>query len=247
MAESSNRYQLGPRSRRGLVAGWRAGQLAVVGTGLAFAVILLRSSATGVGAFLALGVVAVFVAFVTWPVAGRSAEQWTPVVARHLLRRSGLRRKGPLAALALSEIPGADPDARIGLVVDKAARTWTSAVTVGGSSFALGDDPERARRIAAWSGVLAASATRGRRPAPAAVDGALYSCASRRSFAHTRDDRGIAGESYASLLKKAEPALWNHEVIVTMTIRAASARADARPRRQRTGCGRRSPRWSGVV
>jgi hypothetical protein len=186
------------------------------------AVILLRSAKTGIGAFLALGVVAVFVAFVTWPLAGRSAEQWTPVVATHLARRSGLRRRGALAGLELGEIPGADPGGRIGLVVDKAARTWTAAVRVGGSGFALGDDLERSRRIAAWSGVLAASAREGggihrlawmARSVPASLAGPVP---------RAGPDRGIAAESYASLLEKAVPLLWNHEILVTLTTRTAA-------------------------
>ena len=107
MTEATPRYQLGPRSRRGLVAGWRAGQLAIVGTGLVIAVLVLRSVGHAAGAFLGFVVVAAFVAFTTWPFAGRSAEQWTPVVASHLARRIGgqRRRRDTLSAFELDEIP----------------------------------------------------------------------------------------------------------------------------------------------
>ena len=162
MAEAQIRYQLGPRSRRGLVAGWRAGQLAVVAGGLLLATALLRSLGAAAGALVALGVVSFCVAFATWPLAGRSAEQWTPVVVSHLARRAGAtrRRRGALGSLGLEEIPGGSSGRRVGVVVDAAAGTWTAALRIEGSGFALGDDAERARRIAAWSGVLSGSAAK---------------------------------------------------------------------------------------
>ena len=148
MAEVAPRYRLGPRSRRGLVAGWRGGQIVIVAAGLVMAVLLLRSVGAGAGAFLAFAVVAVAVAFATWPLAGRSLEQWTPVVARHLARRFGLRlaNKRALEALELAEVPRSSGDRQIGIVVDNRARTWTAVMRVGTSGFALGDEVERSRR-----------------------------------------------------------------------------------------------------
>ena len=87
MAEAQPRYQLGPRSRRGLVAGWRGGQLAVVAAGLGWPSLILRSLGAARGGVPRSWSGRVFVAFATWPLAGRSAEQWTPVVARYLVRR----------------------------------------------------------------------------------------------------------------------------------------------------------------
>ena len=175
MAEESPRYQLGPRSRRGLVAGWRGGQLAAVGAGLVAGVLLLRSVGGAAGALFAFVLVAISVAFATWPLAGRSAEQWTPVVASHLARQTGVLRRGrsALSTLELDEIPIGVAGRRIGVVVDSVAGTWTATVRVGGSGFALGDEADRARRIAAWSGVLAGSARRRRSPSPPAVGGTL--------------------------------------------------------------------------
>src|ERR1017187_9112387 len=100
MVEPVPRYQLGPRSRRGLIAGWRGGQLALVAGGLVIAVVVLRSASPATGAFGAFAIVAVFVALATWPLAGRSVEQWAPVVVGHLARRTGvpLRRRDALVA-----------------------------------------------------------------------------------------------------------------------------------------------------
>ena len=183
MAEESPRYHLGPRSRRGLVAGWRGGQLAAVATGLLAGVVLLRYVGGAGGAMLAFVFVAFSVAFATWPLAGRSAEQWTPVVATHLARRAGVsrRRRSALSTLELDEIPIGAAGRRIGVVVDNLAGTWTAAVRVAGSGFALGDEPDRARRIAAWSGVLAGSAAVAGWRAGAAARPCRKACAGRRA------------------------------------------------------------------
>lgn len=222
MTEVSPRFQLGPRSRRGLVAGWRGGQLATVGAGLVIAVFVLRAVGEATGALLAFIVVAISVAFATWPLAGRSAEQWTPVVLSHLTRRVGptSRRRGALSTLALDEVPLGVAGRRIGVVVDAAANTCTAAMRVGGSGFALGDEAERSRRIAAWSGVLASSAREGgglhrlqwvARCLPGGVDG----CPAPGEVT----GRGIATHSYRSLLEHAVPLLWRHEVVVALTVR----------------------------
>ena len=224
MAEETARYQLGPRSRRGLVAGWRGGQLAAVGGGLLVGVLLLRSVGGAGGALLAFVSVASAVAFSTLPLAGRSAEQWTPVVASHLARRAGVSRRGrsALSTLELDEIPVGVTGRSIGVVVDRAAGTCTAAVRVGGSGFALGDEEDRAQRIAAWSGVLAGSAREGgalhrlqwmARCLPGGFDD---------DVAPTEvPDRGVAAGSYRSLLEQAAPLLWRQEVIVSLSVRSA--------------------------
>ena len=231
MTEASPRYQLGPRSRRGLVAGWRAGQLVVVAAALVIAVGLLRSVRQPLGAFLALAVVALFAGFATWPLAGRSADQWTPVVASHLKRRlAGPRRRpGALRGLELEEISQGVSGHQMGVVVDAAARTFTAATRIGGPGFALGDEEERARHIAAWSGVLAGSAREGgslhrlqwiARCLPGGFEEGDVPLATA--------ERGIASDSYASLLAHAAPLLWRHEVIVALSVRATSGSARRR-------------------
>jgi hypothetical protein len=233
MTDEPARYQLGPRSRRGLVAGWRGGQLAAVGAGLVAAVLLLRSAGGALGALLAFGVVGASVVFATWPLAGRSAEQWTPVVVSHLARQVARRRRrrGPLSTLELDEVPIEAAGRPIGVVVDKAAGTWTAALRVGGSGFALGDEQDRARRVGAWSGVLAALAREGgalhrvqwmARCLPGGFDDP--------GAADAGSDRGIAASSYRSLLERAAPALWTHEVLVALSVRAPAGSARRRGR-----------------
>jgi hypothetical protein len=180
------------------------------------------------GTLLAFGVVASSVAFATWPLAGRSAEQWTPVVGLFLLRRTGgpHRLRGTLSGFELDEISLGSAGRRIGVVVDRVAGTCTAAVKVGGSGFALGDEAERARRIAAWSGVLAGSARDGgalhrlQWVARCLPDGFADSTQAREVAA-----RGIASASYRTLLEEVSPVLWRHDVILALSVRASKGRS----------------------
>ena len=108
------RYRLGPRSTRGLIAGWRAGQIACVATALIIAVGLLRSLGGAAGGILAFSAVAAGVAVASWPVGGRTLEQWAPVVARFALRGlAGRRGRVGRRDLALAP-PGRRPKGSLG-------------------------------------------------------------------------------------------------------------------------------------
>ena len=90
--------------------------------------------------------------------------------------------------------------------------------------FALGDETDRARRVAAWSAVLAALAAREggalhrlqwvARCLPGGFDDAAEPEAAA--------DRGIAAANYSSLLGHADPGLWRHEVLVAVSVRTSS-------------------------
>ncbi|MGC8463330.1 MAG: SCO6880 family protein [Acidimicrobiales bacterium] len=87
------RYRLGPLEQRGIVAGWRAGQLVTVALALVVAVGALRSRPSIGGAALAVLVVGAGVALACVPVRGRSAEQWVPLVGRYAWSGVGGRRR----------------------------------------------------------------------------------------------------------------------------------------------------------
>jgi hypothetical protein len=82
--EAPERYRLGGRERRGLLAGWRGGQVAVVAISLVFAVLILRISSGVIGIAFALLFVLAGVAGACWPVRGRTIEEWLPSVARQV-------------------------------------------------------------------------------------------------------------------------------------------------------------------
>lgn len=84
---SEARYRFGPLERRGLIGGWRSGQVAGVAVGLAVAVGLVRADSRPPGVVAALGFLGASLAFVSWSLRGRTIEQWLPVVVRWTARR----------------------------------------------------------------------------------------------------------------------------------------------------------------
>ena len=81
------RYRFSPLERRGVIAGWRGGQIAAVASSLVVGVLALRWRPTVVGAMVAVVCLGVGVALAFWPLSGRTAEQWLPLATRWLLSR----------------------------------------------------------------------------------------------------------------------------------------------------------------
>lgn len=79
---SGPRYRFGPLERRGLVAGWRGGQIVSVAVGLLVGVAALRDRSGTAGVAVALLAVVGGIAVACWPLGGRTAEEWAPTVAR---------------------------------------------------------------------------------------------------------------------------------------------------------------------
>lgn len=104
-AGDERHYRFGPLERRGLVAGWRGGQIASVATGLLVGVAVLHASPHVTGAAAALAVVALGVAFAFWPFSGRTGEEWLPTVVRW--GAAGTRRgDGPADGAGGPPLPG---------------------------------------------------------------------------------------------------------------------------------------------
>jgi hypothetical protein len=178
--DTAPRYRFGPLERRGLVAGWRGGQIAAVAVGLVVAVGVLRVRPSPAGAAVAFLAVAFGVAVATWPVGGRTAEEWAPDAVRHVEaigRQRRLRRRQPFASLRFLHVDltaapaatrrhGAGRDGtgdgpRAGVIHDVVNRTYTAVVTVSGPGFVLLGASDKARRVEGWSGVLASLAREG--------------------------------------------------------------------------------------
>jgi hypothetical protein len=184
------RYRFGPLERRGLIAGWRGGQIASVAAGLVVAVTVLHSRPDVAGGVLALVAVAGGVAVACWPVAGRTPEEWVPTVARWGLDTAKHRRRwrsaapgvghragrgahsrrlepsspepGPFGGLSVLAVDAGPGNPRAAAVVhDERERTYTAALAVRGHSFALLGASEKERRVGGWSGVLASLAREG--------------------------------------------------------------------------------------
>ena len=91
------RYRFSPLEQRGVIAGWRGGQIVSVTAGLVIGVLVLRWRPSVGGVALAVAGVAAGVALACWPIAGRTGEQWLPLVVRWLWATStgSLRQLSP--------------------------------------------------------------------------------------------------------------------------------------------------------
>ena len=158
--ERGSRYRFGPRERGGALAGWRAGQIMTVATGLVFGVLVLRWEPNAVGVAAAVGILVLYGALATVPVAGRTGDEWLPVVVCWGARRTGVRgagRIGSMRGMRLLRAGWRD----MGVVHDRAGRTLTAALLLRGGSFALLGSDEQDRRVGAWASVLASLAREG--------------------------------------------------------------------------------------
>ncbi|HEU6445179.1 MAG TPA: SCO6880 family protein [Gaiellaceae bacterium] len=184
MAEDVRRYRFGPLERRGLVGSLRPLQAVVLAAGLTIGVVLMRVLPTGAGILSAVGLVVLSLGFCFWPIAGRPAEGWLPIVARFTAARARGRHRrrstAPQAGMTIE--PGGRPRSiaslpaaaegleilavpfrgeTVGVIKDRRARTFVAVLAVKVSSFGLLDRTEQEARQAAWGGVLAGLAREG--------------------------------------------------------------------------------------
>jgi len=226
-------YRFGPLERRGLVAGWRGGQIAAVAGALVLAVFGLRVLPTTIGLVVAVVVVAFAVGFATWPIGGRTLEEWAPDAVRYAMARQGGRRRGPRRVfdtlrLLEAELDAGAPGGSVGVVHDRAARTYTAVVVASGRGFSLLGRDDQVAQVSAWAGVLSSLARQGglvhrvqwvERAIP---DGGTEI---RRHF----NGRAVLGadapssRSYAALLDGESLAAHRHEVLLAVTVHAGHA------------------------
>jgi hypothetical protein len=217
------RYRFGPRERGRTLAGWRAGQIITVALGLLIGMVVLRTEPTPAGVAIALVVLVMCGALAAWPVAGRTGEEWFPVVVCWGARRLGGRGQRRLDSLAgLRLLRGGWHD--MGVVHDQRGRTLTAALALRGQSFALLGPEEQDRRVGGWSAVLAALAREG-----SPVRRVQWLAASFPDQGHGAHDflaehaseaaASAALASYASLLTDIDADACAHDVVLTVQIR----------------------------
>ena len=241
---SSARYRFGPLERRGVVAGWRGGQIAAVATGSVVAVGALRSLSSVMGIAAALAAVVLAVGVATWPLGGRTAEEWAPDAARHAAAVAGRRRPDRRSVFAGVRIVRVEfgPTGAVGVLHDRQRRTYTAVLAVSAPGFVLLGDDEKARRVADWAGVLAAMARDGsavhrlqwiERVAPdtlrrtAAPPAPVTKVVSAPDGVDpvTGDVVGYeaACASYDALLAAERGTAWRHDVHLALTVSAGRA------------------------
>jgi len=175
-------YRFGPLERRGLLGPVRAGQAALMALGAALAVAGLDVSPNASGAVLAALLFAGASLGAVLPFAGRTLEQWTPVLCAFALRRlgGGARFRSPVplrgsrVRLGGRSRPGATKPAApaslrglriveaayrersIGIVSEQSGRRLTAVLACRVVAFSLLDAEER--RLARWGLVLSGAA-----------------------------------------------------------------------------------------
>jgi hypothetical protein len=178
------RYRFGPLERRGLIGSLRPSQVILVAASLGTGVLLMRSLPGGTGVVSALALALLTIAFCFWPIGGRSADAWLPIVGRHvvgrLLGRNLRRSPAPQAGARLraagrpepvAALPEAGRDLEllaapfhgelVGVLKDRRVRSYTALLAVRVASFGLLDRAEQEARQAGWGSVLAGLAREG--------------------------------------------------------------------------------------
>jgi hypothetical protein len=190
MSGSGERYRasfrFGAVERRGIAGGLRPGQVAVLGAACLFAVVVFRRAPNATG--LAVAVAAVIAAcLATWlPVAGKTIDEWTPIVGGWMLARAlgsrvyrsrspyagvtvqldtGRAERSrdmppPLEQLQLLTVPLAD-DRECGVFVNQRDHMYIAVSVLRVRSFALLAAADQERRLERWGRVLASLARDG--------------------------------------------------------------------------------------
>ena len=218
------RYRFGPRERGGALAGWRAGQIVTVAVGLLFGVLVLRWEPNAAGVAAAIGILVLYGALATVPVAGRTGDEWLPVTVCWATRRAGARRgSGGMAALrGLRLLRAGWHD--MGVVHDRATRTLTAALSLRGGSFALLGADEQDRRVGAWASVLSSLAREGSPVHRVQWIAASFPDDGRgvRSYLGAEADPGatsVCTASYEALLTDMDSHTCAHDVVLAVQVR----------------------------
>ncbi len=248
MSEIRERFVFGPRDRRGLIAGARAAQLLIVAAGLVLALAALHLVRGAARAPIAIALVVVAIAAATWPVGGRTLEEWIPVVFG-FATKTLVRANRSVVGVAMStrhapkpsifecfEIAAIEPSSgpAIGVLVDTKSGTASALVELGGESYGLLSESERMRRVDGWAGVLAGGARDAgaihrlqwiERTVPDVSD-ALRSHLERSLDASSdAQPPPLAVRSYREFLAEETRAALTHECHVAISVRVPKGRA----------------------
>ncbi len=227
MSSAERRYRLGPLERRGLVAGWRAGQIAVVAVACALAGAVVAVSIATPALVVAVVFVGGGVAAATIPVSGRAVDEWIPAVAAFIWTR----RRRSLMACQILDAGALGGRGGVGIVLQRSgAVSVTLALDSSGISLLEGEAKDR--RVDGLVAALGALAREG-----CLVDRVAWnaSAAPDPGLSLVRDARrrGALGvttavTSYRALLDAATPH--GLERRVCLTLRTSPIRASEQRR-----------------
>lgn len=245
---STRRYRFGPLEQRSVVGPLRIGQVLIVAGGGVVGLIALYSMRSAAGVLFGLVALLGAVAAICVPVGGRTPEEWAPVVGRWVRRRrraeAGYRSSSPeagtriglageqqvevslppaLDGLAMLEVPYGS--AEVGVIEDRRLGTFTTAMAVRATSFALRDAGEQEAALEAWGDVLASCARDGspvrrlqwiEQTLPGEGDALAAHFQSQRDRAVPFDSDLV--RSYVELVESAAPQTTEHEILIALQI-----------------------------
>jgi hypothetical protein len=187
-------------------------------------VLVLRGEPNVAGVAAAVAVLVLYGAMATVPVAGRTGDEWLPVVVCWAARRTrvpGGRAMGPLRGVRLLRAGWQD----MGVVHDRSARTLTAALSLCGRSFALLGPDEQDRRVGSWSSVLASLAREGSPVHRLQWVAASFPDDGRGVHAYlaaeaVADVGSASAASYEALLADMDSHACAHDVVLAVQVRA---------------------------
>ena len=244
----TRRYRFGPLEQRTVAGPLRPGQVAIAGLAALLAMLAAYTVRSALGVAVAVVILTIGALILFLPIAGRTVDEWTPVVGGWLLRRgrgettyrsaspsAGLRVGGggepeascslppQLCGLDLLEVPYRH--AAVGVIRDRRAATYTAAMAVRGGAFGLRESSEQERKLAGWGAVLASLARDG---SPVRrlqwVERTLPSDGDELSaYLQSERERAVplasdVVRSYIDLVEGAAPASQDHEILLVLQI-----------------------------
>ena len=239
--------RMGPRESRGFVLGLRIPQVVLILMGVG-------SLAGGLAAgsqWSVLGVAgtATFVAMALLPVRGRQLDEYVPVLFNLIVQqwngedvfrggvfredRQGprLRLPGTLAHLDILEFDAGDGEL-IGVVKDPRAGTYTAVLECRGLTFPLLDSATKARYIAGFGQMLAATCTGTtvikRLQLLERTEPDTGESLARDYSTHGVRDGGFADQSYRQLVSSIRQVQQTHESYVVIVVSASKADREIR-------------------
>ncbi len=248
-------YRFGPLEQRAIVGSLRAGQLAILAAGAALGLGLFYALGGFPGIVGALSCLGAAGAAISLPVQGRTVEEWMPVALEWLVSGRGRRpyrsrtpEVGMRAGDSETYVPSLPPELggiellafpyggeEVGVVRERRAATYTAAIAVRASAFALRDSAEQERSLDVWGGVLASCSREGsplrrlqwiERTLPGQGDELASYLQEKRDRSVPLDSTVVS--SYIELLEAAAPLSQEHEVLICLQIDARKGGREAK-------------------
>jgi hypothetical protein len=243
-------YRFGPLERRGIFGPVRAGQAVLLAVGALLAIAALDELPTASGAALAMLLFGSACALALIPMGRRTLEEWLPLVAMFVMRRTSGRARFrsalPLTGATAKKVPLPGElrgvrildlqyrDRSIGALSERSGRRMTTVLACRVVAFSLLDAEAQERRLSRWGLVLSGAANTAvrrlqwiERTAPAQGDElARWLHAERDPAVPLRGTPMI--ESYLELIGTTARVTQEHEILIAVQVDARRVRERGR-------------------